>query len=252
MKTDPKHPARAQAAFTRLDLVAVLLALALCAAVVLPALAASRPRSHRVACVNNLRQIGGALQLWGNDHGDKLPFEVSYWEGGTMFIGGSNGGGGDPRLAALALNVWFHFSWLSNELNSAAILLCPSDTGRPARDFSGDPNGGYIHPNFANAATSYTLGHYSLDNPLTFVSTDRNVGFDSSTSCTLLTQVRVIANPGFPSSTVNWTAGLHNFSGNLLRRDGTVEQLGTSDFNRAIGLSPTGQGNASAHYITPR
>ena len=143
--------------------------------------------------------------------------------------------------------MWLQFSWLSNELNSASILLCPSDTGRPSRDFSGDPNGGYIHPNFANAATSYLLGHHGLDNPLTFVSTDRNLGYDGPGTCSLLTQVRVIANPGFSA---RWTAGLHNFSGNLLRREGSVEQLGSADIPRALG-SP-GFDNSSAHYITPR
>ena len=254
MKTDPKHPARAQAAFTRLDLATVLLALTLCAAVVLPALASSRPRSQRVMCANNLRQIGQAFHLWGIDNGERplvsstaqpsppantrsteaLPFEVITTSGGT---------GAHP----LSVNVWLHFSWLSNDLSSPALLLCPSDTGRPARDFSADPTGGYIHPNFANAATSYLLGHYGLNNPLTFVSTDRNLGYDASGTCSLLGQVRLIS---IPNSAVRWTAGLHNSSGNLLRREGSVEQLGSADIPRALG-SP-GYDNSSAHYITPR
>ena len=225
-------------AFTRLDLVAVLLVLALCAAVMLPALASSRPRSQRVICANNLRQIGSALQLWGSEHGEKLPFEVATVDGGTA-------------LHPLAVNVWLHFSWLSNELNSAAILLCPSDTGRPARDFSADPNGGYLHPNFANAATSYVLAHSGASMNLDVISLDRNASYDFPGDCSRFRRSRGINVPsGAASSIARWTAGLHNFSGNMLRRDGSVEQIGNADFIRS--LSSIAGDFSTVHYITPR
>ena len=240
MKTHAKHPARAQAAFTRLDLLFVLLALALCAAVVLPALAASRPRSHRVACANNLRQIGGALHLWGNDYGDRFPFAVATVDGGTA-------------LHPLAVNTWLHFSWLSNELNSAGILLCPSDTGRPARDFSADPNGGYLHPNFANAATSYLLGHGGgRGGPLDVISADRNVSYDFSSSCSLFRQSRTVnTSGGAAQSLARWTDGLHSFFGNMLRKDGSIVQAGRDEFARVISAGSF-EDFATFHYITPR
>ena len=233
-------PFQNSSGFTRLDLLAVLLALTLCAAVVLPALASSRPRSQRVACANNLRQIGGAFHLWSSEHGEKLPFEVATVDGGTA-------------LHPLAVNVWLHFSWLSNELYSAAILLCPSDTGRPARDFSTDPNGGYLHPNFANAATSYFLAHGGANSPINVVSADRNVSYDFSGNCSLFQRSRVIdTSRGGSASLARWTTDLHSFSGNLLRRDGSVVQAGKDDLARTVADDGTPEDNGSFHYISPR
>ena len=63
-------------AFTRLELVVVLAVLSLLAAVTWPALAVSAGRSERVTCINNLRQIGRAFQMWGNDHGGQRPWRV--------------------------------------------------------------------------------------------------------------------------------------------------------------------------------
>src|SRR6185295_17865716 len=57
--------------FSRLDLLAVLGCLTLFAGLVLPVLAGrTTPRSERVVCVNNLRQIGMAMQMWAGDNGN--------------------------------------------------------------------------------------------------------------------------------------------------------------------------------------
>src|SRR5262249_51768033 len=70
-------------AFTRVDLLAVVAVLAFAGIWVLPALAQSRVRSDRVICANNLRQIGLALHVWGNDHDDLFPLELPVASGGT-------------------------------------------------------------------------------------------------------------------------------------------------------------------------
>jgi len=139
----------------------------------LPALANNRPRSDRVICANNLRQIGMGFQLWGNDHNDTLPQEVPVLEGGTM-------------QHALAPNVWLHMAWLSNEVATPKIFLCPSDTGQPASDFTGNPAGGYLHSNFRNAATSYFLGYTGasiINDPDATIAGDRNVSNAGVTGC---------------------------------------------------------------------
>src|SRR5262245_41072852 len=99
-------------AFTRVELLAVLASIAFLAMVVLPALANNRQRSDRVICVNNLRQIGVAFQLWGNDHGDDPPQMVMTNDGGT-------------RRHSLAPNTWLHFAWISNELINPQFVFCP-------------------------------------------------------------------------------------------------------------------------------
>jgi hypothetical protein len=195
-------------AFTRVELLALLTALAFLAALVLPALANTRPRSARVICANNLRQIGAAMHTWGNDHGDAPLFYVYPTNGGT-------------RLHALDPNVWLHFSWISNELISPRILLCPSDSGSPAIDFSTRPEGGYLHPNFLNRATSYLLsnqGGLRFD-PDQYLSGDRNVGEATVAGSSIFgTSLR-----NGSQSPLRWLSGLHHPEGNLLRNDGRVE-----------------------------
>src|SRR6266498_4784980 len=63
--------------FTRVELVAVLAALALLVVVALPALATSGSRSKSVICANNLSRIGQAFTMWASEHGDHFPWEVS-------------------------------------------------------------------------------------------------------------------------------------------------------------------------------
>jgi type II secretory pathway pseudopilin PulG len=231
--------------FTRLELVAVLAGLAVLGAVVAPVLAHSRLRSDRIICANNLRQIGLAMQLWANDHGDSIPQEVSLAEGGT-------------RRHPLAVNVWLHFSWISNELGSAQLLFCPSDQGRPARDFSGDPNGGYLHPNFANRATSYLISHplpsgprdiFSAG-PFGLLAADRNVGFDgTSYGCDRFKAARrVDLRPPFLN--FRWDTNLHNNVGNVLSLDGGVAEVNNDGLLRYLRI--LGIDNGSLHFLAPR
>jgi len=230
--------ARTHRAFTRVELVVVLAVLALLGLVVVPALANNRPRSERVTCANNLRQIGAAMQLWGNDHHDLFPQEVPVAEGGT-------------RSHPLASNVWLHFAWISNQLGSAKVLFCPSDTGRPARDFTGDPTGGYLHPNFRNRATSYFLSHVGVDGITDLLAGDRNVGSEGPQSCARFgTALRVSSQPVTPR--FQWTNSLHIQTGNLLLFDGRVEQLSNRGLRDTVDTIVRFQDYASLHFITPR
>ena len=226
-------------AFTRTELLVVLGVLALLALVVLPALANNRPRSARVICANNPRQIGMAMQLWGNDHDDRPPYEVELADGGT-------------RRHALAANTWLHFAWLSNELASPQLLLCPADSGKPARDFTGDPAGGYLHPNFANRATSYALSHLDSTGANGFLAGDRNLRFNIGiVGCSVFYTGWGI---GLPVSSPNdgWTNGLHQFAGNYLTFDGAVEQADNSTLRNTLNAARTDIGSTSLHFSVPR
>lgn len=225
-------------AFTRTEAVAVLAALSLLLAIVLPALAHDRVRSSRVICVNNLRQIGVGFQIWANDHNDTLPQEVPVNEGGTM-------------RHPLAANVWFHLAWISNEVSSPKVYLCPNDTGQPASDFTLSPDAGYLHPNFRNASTSYFLGYtgiYSFNRPDQVVAGDRNVATAGTAGCSRFNTALIVLQPP-PADIARWTEGLHGPVGNLLTYDGHVHQLDRSGLNREF--APVDD-NGSKHIIVPR
>jgi hypothetical protein len=201
-------------AFSRSELCLILGMLTLLAFVVLPALANNRSRSARVICANNLRQIGVAQHLWGNDHDDLPPLMVPVGQGGT-------------RQHSLAPNAWLHFAWLSNELGSAQLIFCPSDTGIPARDFSGDANGGYLHPNFRNGATSYFTSYsgFNSDPQWAVMNGDRNITIDGGATCSLLNSASSISSQPSGGTGGQWKTGLHDLEGNIQFRDGRVAML---------------------------
>jgi len=217
-------------------LVALVAAASLLVAVVWPVLADGRARADRLVCANNLRRIYVAMQQWGNDHNDQVPFAVPVSEGGT-------------RLHPLAVNVWFHFYWISNELETARVVACPSDTGRVARDFSFSPDGGYLNANFRNNATSYFLSHGGANRvvwPMTYLAGDRNVtGGEPRGDSVFGGQSLAVTRQAW------WTNGLHYPMGNVVRGDGQVLQLSDERFRQATSGQQEFNG-ALWQYILPR
>ena len=229
-------------AFTRLDALAVLAGLALLLSLALPILASDRSRVDQIHCANNLRQFWVALQLWGGDHGEQLLWNASMTDGGT-------------RLHPLSANAWLHYAYLSNELASPKILLCPSDTGIPARDFSGGPSFGYLHPDFRNQATSYFLNAHPnglvLGTPFFYGNDillgDRNIPVDGNTGCSVFAQASYISVRPIRSN-FGWKAGLHGLNaGNVLLYDGQVQFSDDARLRAAfeLGTFP----DVSANYL---
>jgi prepilin-type N-terminal cleavage/methylation domain-containing protein/prepilin-type processing-associated H-X9-DG protein len=60
-------------AFTLIELLVVMSIISILASMILPALGKAKEKALGIACVNNVRQLGLSMQMFGDDNQDNLP-----------------------------------------------------------------------------------------------------------------------------------------------------------------------------------
>lgn len=247
-------PRRTFRAFTFLELLVVIAVLALCAATLLPALAHTKAPSQRIYCANNLRGIGEAFHVWGQDHGDAFPMRVAVKNGGySDFIG----------IRTLSLTqistrgVFGIFGCLSNELSTPSVLVCPAENERrlPATTFTGvilPDSSGVPFTNDLNVG--YFVGVDAAEtNPRMFLAGDHNLGADPNlTPLVGFVTAPSKYSPDFkvslgtnfsPTAGVGWLNSMHSNQGNVGLADGSVSMYNRVQLQAALRNSGDNGGN---------
>src|SRR5690606_23791987 len=79
----PRQDRVSPRAFTLIELLTVIAIIGVLAAIVISTLGQVRRSADRTRCSSNLRQIGLAVQLYTQDHRDRLPGPCYNAQGGT-------------------------------------------------------------------------------------------------------------------------------------------------------------------------
>ena len=161
----PSPSLRGRAGFTLIELLVVIAIIAVLVSLLLPAVQAAREAARRVQCVNNLMQIGVALQNYEGAFETLPPGVVGEGKGPVLDEAKGYGFGWMTRLLPYMerKNVYNHFNHnvglyeqanFTTRTNLIQGFLCPSDSAANRRDEN------------RVAMTNYAGVHHDVEAPI--------------------------------------------------------------------------------------
>ena len=140
MNIQPKTRRRDSAGrsgFTLIELLVVIVIIAIIAAMLLPALSRAKARAQSITCLNNLKELGTANQMYTQDNVEQLAF--CNWDNGTQDwgpgwlyepIGGTIPDPTSPANVGKPESCWLTGLWFPYVKNPRSYL-CPVDIKSP-------------------------------------------------------------------------------------------------------------------------
>ena len=157
----PSINRRSRGAFTLIELLVVIAIIGILASMLLPALGGAKQQAQMILCVNNLRQMGIAVQLYVDDYEQRYP-EASYADvdaitgqpTGLSHLVTQTLGGHDPLPAYVGQYNSAKARPLWNYVRPSDVFKCPVDRGQPGF--------GFVPSNFKTIGCSYQYNSAKL------------------------------------------------------------------------------------------
>jgi prepilin-type N-terminal cleavage/methylation domain-containing protein len=256
-----KRILKRQKAFTLIELLVVIAIIAILAAMLLPALAAAKRKAQRISCVSNLRQLGIAFRVWGDDNNGQYPMTVPNNQGGARDYVYS---AANAAPTAANYNPGMVFAVMSNTVSDPKLIICPSDSIRSAAT---NWDGEFIStftpapqvPNPYNTNyLSYFVGGDAIDTqPQALLTGDRNLCNNAKITTMFTGGGNINAGGGTMVNVTyaNWsyTSGdLHLAEGNVGLADGSAQQETPATLISALEQATNSMGNANVYYNFPQ
>jgi prepilin-type N-terminal cleavage/methylation domain-containing protein/prepilin-type processing-associated H-X9-DG protein len=98
--------------FTLIELLVVMAIISILASMILPALSRAKDKGVSIYCINNLHQLGLAMQMYGDDYNDRLPISFA-----SILVPGTGGWSNAPPPWTVTL---------LDDYKNTNILRCPA------------------------------------------------------------------------------------------------------------------------------